>query len=91
MSVQTCFAYHDELCIIFDDNCPYTKIKDCDFYYSKRRSFPDGFKSYMEIVNMLAQARAIKSQKKFNKYILILSTIAIIISVFSFIISLIIQ
>ena len=91
MSVQTCFACHDGYCIIFENYCPYTKEGECNYYYFKRGSFPDGFKPYMEIVNMLAQARAIKSQQKFNKYILILSTIAIIISVFSFIISLIIQ
>ena len=83
MSVQTCFAYHEGHCIIFDEDCPYNKIKDCDFYYSKLRSFPDGFKSYMDIVNMLAQARAVKSQQKFNRYILFLSTIAIIIAVIS--------
>ena len=47
MSVQTCFAYHNDYCIIFDNNCPYKKMGECDYYYSKQRSFPDGFKSYM--------------------------------------------
>jgi len=91
MAVSTCFACYDNHCIIFDEDCQYTKMGECDHYYSRRRSFPDGFKFYMDIVNMLAQARADRSQQKFNKYILILSTIAIIISVFSLIISLIIR
>jgi len=88
MSVDTCFACHNVVCIIFDDNCKYSRIKECEYYYSKKRGFPDGFRFYMEIVNMLAQARADRSQQRFNRYILILTTVAIVIAVLSFIVSL---
>jgi len=64
-------------------------MKECDYYYTKKRSFPDGFKFYMDIVSMLAQVRANRSQQRYNKYILILSTVAIVISVISIVLSII--
>lgn len=90
MPINTCFAcdIRTSQCVIFEKPCPYDSEKDCEYYYSKRRSFPDGFKSYMEIVNMMAQIRADKSQRLFNKYIIILTTVAIAISVISLVISL---
>jgi hypothetical protein len=92
MAVHTCFACNikNDQCVIFQKNCPYNLPDKCEYYYSKRWDFPEDFKSYMEIVNMLAQARANITQQKFNKYILILSTTATTIAVISLVISLII-
>jgi hypothetical protein len=92
MAVTTCYAcdINSYQCYIFEKSCPYDIAGKCEYYYSKGKKFPEGFKSYLEIVNMLAQARANKTQQIFNKYILIISSLAIIISIISILISLII-
>jgi hypothetical protein len=88
IAVNTCFASQNGYCSIFEENCPYKKEGECDYYFFKRGGFPDGFLNYLQIVSIKAQARSNRSQQKFNKYLIILSTLAIIIAIISFIVSL---
>jgi hypothetical protein len=76
IAVNTCFASQNGYCSIFEENCPYKKEGECDYYFFKRSGF------------IKAQARSNRSQQKFNKYLIILSTLAIIIAIISFIVSL---
>jgi len=86
MKKEDCFAYNENTgCIIFNRKCKCSKVEKCSFFYPKKRSFPDYFYNKMNMVNAINQARAIVSQKRYNLSLAILTTIAIIIAVISFI------
>jgi len=79
------FSKHNTICIINEKCSHIKKLENCEWYYPKDKTFPDRYKMYMEIICLKTQIKAIKTQNKFNWYITILATIAIIISVISLI------
>jgi len=86
MKKEDCFAYDENTgCIIFGRKCKYSKVEKCSFFYPKKRGFPNHFYDKMNMVNAINQSRAIVSQKRFNLSLAILTTIAIIIAVVSFV------
>lgn len=85
---NTCFALANNNCEIFRKECQHLEnANNCIFYLSGDVAPSHRLEAYLPIANMLGQARAIKSQQRFNLYIIILSTIAIIIAIVSLIIS----